>query len=296
MYIINFKLFASRLIVDTVGGDYISRQSPIQILFILSGEHSKFSILKDFKKHLILNGIKWIKPHQNLTEEWIIDLTVLRSSFDFFKKEDYLKDKILIEPEYEKKQDIDTLTDKPFISSTILKFKIKPDELIVFKNESKNDYILDLREPLSKFQKDHPDFNKCAFLMMKFEDSPIQSKIVQKLKTIFKKHGMELLRADDKPYSDDLLTNIRTYMHGCEFGVAIFDRINSEYFNPNVSLEIGYMMALKKPILFLKDITLKSLHTDLVGKLYEEFDFQNYKKSFDKSITKWLNNHEIIEL
>jgi len=83
-------------------------------------------------------------------------------------------------------------------------------------------------------------------------------------------------------------------MHGCGFGVAIFDRINSEEFNPNVSLEIGYMMALKKPILFLKDITLKSLQTDLVGKLYEEFDFQNPKKSFDKSVSKWLKQHDLL--
>ena len=130
--------------------------------------------------------------------------------------------------------------------------------------------------------------------MMKYENSPLQSKIVQQLRDLFKKHGLELLRADDKYYSDDLLSNIRTYMHGCGFGVAIFDRINSEEFNPNVSLEIGYMMALKKPILFLKDITLKSLQTDLVGKLYEEFDFQNSKKSFDKSVTKWLKQHDLL--
>jgi nucleoside 2-deoxyribosyltransferase len=130
--------------------------------------------------------------------------------------------------------------------------------------------------------------------MMKYENSPLQSKIVQQLRDLFKKHGLELLRADDKYYSDDLLSNIRTYMQGCGFGVAIFDRINSEEFNPNVSLEIGYMMALKKPILFLKDITLNSLQTDLVGKLYEEFDFQNSKKSFDKSVSKWLKQHDLL--
>ena len=175
-----------------------------------------------------------------------------------------------------------------------MKFKINPNELVIVKSDNKNEYILDLRAPLSKFYKDHSETQKCAFLMMKYEDTPIQSKMVVKLKELFKKHGLELLRADEKHYSDDLLTNIRTYMHGCGFGVAIFDRINSEYFNPNVSLEIGYMMALKKPILFLKDITLKSLHTDLIGKLYEEFDFQNYKRTFDKSVTKWLDNHEII--
>jgi hypothetical protein len=294
MYVINFKLFAGRLVIDAVGGDYVPKQSPILIVFTFSKEQTKFFILREFKKHLEINGINWIRPHQNLTEEWVIDLNDLRQSFEFLGKEVYLKETILLEPQYEKKKEIDPLTDKLVITSTVLKFKINPDELIIVKSDNKNVYILDLREPLSKFNKDHSDYKKCAFLMMKYEDSPIQTKIVIKLKDLFRKHGLELLRADEKHYSDDLLTNIRTYMHGCGFGVAIFDRINSEYFNPNVSLEIGYMMALKRPILFLKDITLKSLQTDLVGKLYEEFDFQNYKKAFDKSVIKWLVNHELI--
>jgi hypothetical protein len=294
MYVIQFKLFATRLVVDTIGGDYVPKGSPILIIFTLSHEHTKFSILKEFRKHLDINGIEWIKPHENLTEEWIIDLELLRTSFDFLKSEDYLFEKILLEPVFEKKEEIDYLTDKPVIKETSLKFKIIPNELIIFKQNRKEDYLSDLREPLTKFYKDHRQNNKCAFLMMKYEDSPIQSKIVQELRNLFKKHDLELLRADDKYYSDELLTNIRTYMHGCGFGVAIFDRINSEEFNPNVSLEIGYMMALKKPILFLKDITLKSLQTDLVGKLYEEFDFQNSKRSFDKSVSKWLKQHDLL--
>ena len=294
MYVIHYKLFAGRLVIDTVGGDYVPKGSPVQIIFTLSNEHSKFSILKEFRKHLEAYGIDWIKPHENLTEEWIIDLESLRTSFDFLKREDYLYEKILLEPVFEKKQENDYLTEKPVVTETSLKFKIVPNELIIYKLSKKEDYLSDLREPLTKFYKEHSHNNKCAFLMMKYENSPLQSKIVLQLRDLFKKHGLELLRADDKYYSDDLLSNIRTYMHGCGFGVAIFDRINSEEFNPNVSLEIGYMMALKKPILFLKDITLKSLQTDLVGKLYEEFDFQNSKKSFDKSVTKWLKQHDLL--
>ena len=82
-------------------------------------------------------------------------------------------------------------------------------------------------------------------------------------------------------------------MHGCDFGVALFERINSNDFNPNVSLEIGYMMAMNKPILFLKDRTLNSLHTDLIGKLYHEFDFQNPEEILAKVIDKWLKDKEI---
>ena len=50
------------------------------------------------------------------------------------------------------------------------------------------------------------------------------------------------------------------------------------------------MMALKKPILFLKDKNLDSLHSDLVGKLYYSFDVQN-KKSI-KPILDKCNFHK----
>ncbi len=64
--------------------------------------------------------------------------------------------------------------------------------------------------------------------------------------------------------------------------------------DPSIQPVHDRMLSLKKPILFLKDKTLKSLHTDLVGKLYEEFDFQNYTKAFDGSVIKWLKQHDII--
>ena len=82
-------------------------------------------------------------------------------------------------------------------------------------------------------------------------------------------------------------------MQGCSFGIALFDRINTDEFNPNVSLEIGYMMALNKPVLLLKDKTLKSLQTDLVGKLYYQFDFQYPEKTIPIVLDKWMSDKEI---
>jgi len=165
MYVIQFKLFAGRLEVDTIGGDYVPKGSPILIIFTLSKEHTKFSILKEFRKHLEIKGIEWIKPHENLTEEWIIDLETLRTSFNFLKRED-LYEKILLEPIFEKKEGIDYITEKPLIKETSLKFKINPNELVIFKQNKQEDYLSDLRDPLTKFYKDHRQNNKCAFLMM----------------------------------------------------------------------------------------------------------------------------------
>jgi len=82
-------------------------------------------------------------------------------------------------------------------------------------------------------------------------------------------------------------------MHGCGFGIAIFDRISEEYFNPNVSLEVGYMLGLGKRVLLLKDQSLRSIHTDLVGRLYTAFDTQDPASSIGKAIGKWLRDRNI---
>ena len=88
--------------------------------------------------------------------------------------------------------------------------------------------------------------------------------------------------------------NILTYIYGCEFGIAVFERIETDEFNPNVSLEVGYMLALRKSVRLLKDKTLETLHTDLVGKLYRPFDPQDISDTVSKELMKWLSDKDIV--
>jgi nucleoside 2-deoxyribosyltransferase len=82
--------------------------------------------------------------------------------------------------------------------------------------------------------------------------------------------------------------NVRTYMHGCDFGVAVFERIEHENGTPNVAFEVGYLGALIKPVCILKDRTLQTLPTDLLGSLYYEFDVENLKKSIKTALRQWV--------
>ncbi len=54
------------------------------------------------------------------------------------------------------------------------------------------------------------------------------------------------------------------------------------------------MAALKKPVCILKDITLETLQSDLVGKLYKNFDLKNPNKTIPTEISKWLSDKGII--
>jgi nucleoside 2-deoxyribosyltransferase len=150
-----------------------------------------------------------------------------------------------------------------------------------------------IAESLSRFQVHHRNPNRTAFIMMQFRDTEQHTTISEAIKNSLGKHRISGVRADDKEYHDDLFPNVLTYMHGCGFGIAVFERIEEEAFNPNVSLEIGYMLALGKPVCFLKDRTLKSLNADLIGRLYREFDSYKPDTSIPPQLNKWLNDREL---
>jgi hypothetical protein len=152
----------------------------------------------------------------------------------------------------------------------------------------------DIKESSERFYKDYPEGTRTAFLIMQFTETDIHDKIISTIKSLLKGYNITVLRADDKEYSDDLFANIKTYMHCCEFGISIFERITEEEFNPNVSLEVGYMMGLKKPICLLKDKTLKNLQTDLAGKLYKPINLFNIEESIKTHLNKWLRDKELI--
>jgi len=130
--------------------------------------------------------------------------------------------------------------------------------------------------------------------MMRFGTTEAHTEIVKVIKDVLSKYEIVAMRADDKEYHDDLFSNVLTYIYGCNFGIAVFERLETDDFNPNVALEVGYMRALKKPVCLLKDKTIKTLQTDLLGKLYKSFDPQDPANSMPTELEKWLRDKDII--
>ena len=153
----------------------------------------------------------------------------------------------------------------------------------------------ELAPSIQRFRSDHPDPQQCAFLMMKFQETPLHNRIIKAVRDTCSQHEIQALRADDKRYADDLLANVRTYMHGCSSGIAVLERLTEDEFNPNVSLEVGYMMAQGKPVCLLKDETLSFLHTDLLGRLYDPFDTQDPENTIPPVLQKWFRDKGIVE-
>lgn len=151
-----------------------------------------------------------------------------------------------------------------------------------------------IRESLARFRKVYPDPQKTGFIMMRFGPMKPLDAIAQAIKSALRPHGLTAIRADDGRYHDDLYPNLQTYMHGCGFGIAVFDRISSDLHNANVALEVGYMLALRKPVCLLKDDTLTSLQTDLAGKIIDPFNTHDIGPSINSALQNWLRDQDLL--
>jgi hypothetical protein len=146
-----------------------------------------------------------------------------------------------------------------------------------------------LQPLLDAFEHDHPDVDNNVFIAMRFRSGPQFEEIHQAIKTGLAVYGLKGLRADDKTYppDGDLWANISVYLIGCKFGVCVFEEIDEREFNPNVPLEYGFMRAINRQVLLLKDKRMPRLPTDMTGKIYRTFDSYQITSTIHEQIRSW---------
>jgi len=148
--------------------------------------------------------------------------------------------------------------------------------------------------PLDRLRSKYPDPTKLGFLIMRFTAAKPFANIVGIIKETATKNGVVVVRADEHEFHSDLWSNIQTYLHGCGFGVAVYERIETDEPNANVGLEVGYLLAMRKPVLLLKDKTLETIQSDLAGKLYKTFDPRDPEGTIPPLLEKWLKDYGIV--
>lgn len=163
------------------------------------------------------------------------------------------------------------------------------------KRSSLEKHPIEIRESLARFRKDYPDPAGVAFIMMRFSSAAPYAAISTAIRDSLNPFDIAAVRADEREYHSDLGQNVLTYLHGAGFGIAVFDRIESDQSNPNVAFEVGYMFARRKPVCLLKDKTLPTLPTDLVGRLYRVFDPYDVAATVQTSVSAWLTERGIAE-
>jgi len=147
---------------------------------------------------------------------------------------------------------------------------------------------------LDRLRTKYPDPKKLGFLIMRFAAAKPFQRIVDIIKQTGANHDLKIIRADETEFHADLWGNVRTHLHGCGFGIAVYERIETNEPNANVGLEVGYLMAMNKPVLLLKDKTVAATQSDLTGKLYKTFDPHDPEGTIPDQLTKWLLDNGIV--
>ncbi len=246
--------------------------------------HECHAIARDSISNL---DISYLTPGR---ETWTVNVKQLRSLFPCLPAYSWMPDKVAVRPDLvDVARDIHgDLVSGPEILLTLSKSSI------VTRLVDRSSVPVEIQDSVDRFRADHSDLSRVGFLMMQFGKTEAHNGIVTGLRSLFAKYGITLLRGDDKQYHDDLMSNVLTYMHCASFGVAVFDRLEREVFNPNVSLEVGYMLAKQKPVCIVKDETLLTLPTDLMGKLYRTFSPDSAFTSIQPPVLHWATDIGII--
>lgn len=150
-------------------------------------------------------------------------------------------------------------------------------------------HVRHLDEHVKNFLADHPSYDRNVFVMMRFNDSPQLEEVFQTIKDTLAAKGMNAVRASDRDYTTSLWTNVEVYLTGCKYGIAVFEDIDVRDFNPNVALELGYMMGRGKRTLLLKEQRLRTLPADVVDRLYKPFDSYHIPTTVAAEVERWID-------
>ena len=141
-----------------------------------------------------------------------------------------------------------------------------------------------------KFLMQHPHFDRNVFVMMPFS-TPASEAIFESVEQELDDHGLIALRADRRAFSPVLWWNVVTYMLGSSYGIVIYEPCSIP-FNPNVSIEAGFMLALDRPVLFLVNEELRGLPVDFSGHIFKTYksDQGNLSGSTGGAVRDWIEH------
>jgi hypothetical protein len=151
-----------------------------------------------------------------------------------------------------------------------------------------------LVEPLRTFFLRHP-FERNVFGMTRFPDEDDASEIdpvkpaLDVARRVCAMHGLEFHLASDRAMDDDLWTNVAAHMWASRYGIAFFEDSRSKGINYNLTIEVGSMLMAGRRCAILRDRTIKSLPTDLVGRIYKPVDL-NRPDTVALALHAWLRD------
>ena len=151
-------------------------------------------------------------------------------------------------------------------------------------------------------------YDNNVFIMTPYRDDSSYKLMIRVIIDELKKCEFEGWIASDKDVHEDLWADTQAFMLACKYGIAVFTeeqesnstqptkkqrgdskQSKKKVYNPNVAIELGFMLSRGKEVLILKDKNLDTLPTDMMGKLYGNFDLEHTEETLPPIIKKWFD-------
>ena len=137
------------------------------------------------------------------------------------------------------------------------------------------------------------DFEKSVFIMTKFPEA--NGDPDQKLKGLIDvvcigltQRGFLPRLASGAQFHDWLWDEVEIHLLGCATGIAIVEDRYRPELNPNVAMEWGWMRAMGKRVLFLREKKFAHGRADLGGLRAWEFDWESPGDGVATALTEWF--------
>ncbi len=129
--------------------------------------------------------------------------------------------------------------------------------------------LIGWKSQMEQFTRDHP-FDRSVFIMIRYR--PINNELISELKALLSGQGLEGIVASDHKITDDMYNPVACLLC-CSKAITVFDAGEiGQIFNPNVAYELGMFHLLGREIVILKHSSMRTLNTDILMKLYSEYD------------------------
>lgn len=104
-------------------------------------------------------------------------------------------------------------------------------------------------------------------------------------------HGLELHLASSRQLHDDLWTNVAAHMWACRYGVGFFEDLADppRGLNYNLTTEVGSMLMTGRRCCLLRDPSVSSLPTDLVGRIRKDVDLRK-PRTVGRALHLWIRD------
>ena len=142
---------------------------------------------------------------------------------------------------------------------------------------------------IGAFLKNHP-FDRNVFGISRYPNDtdtsdPLNSAFIA-ARTTLSEYALEFHLASDRNVADELWPNVAASMWACRYGVAFIESRAEADVNRNVLIEVGAMLMTGRRCVLLKDCSVASMPTDLVGHIYKEIDLDD-PVTIEQALQEW---------